>query len=91
MTAILPEVTDLPDLDAAVPCECPGEGHGDEGCQSEAKYRAAYPCGHQAELLCGKCTSDILLMIADGCPDCDGPYYCQDCDEPIEHLDMRPL
>lgn len=91
MTATMIETVELPDLNTALPCECPGDAHGPDGCEREAAYRVANPCGHQAELLCGPCTSDILRIVADGCPNCDGWLLCPDCGEDVDHMEVQPI
>ncbi len=93
MTVTDAEVEALPDLDQGLPCQCPGEAHQPEGCDRTARYRATFPCGHCPELLCGTCTSDLIAMIDNGCPEpgCDELICCPQCDQPAEHVVVRPL
>lgn len=91
MTAVLPDIDQLPDLDAVVPCECPG--HGDQGCATEAEVLTwNSPCGHEQETLCEPCALGARIMVLEeGCASCGGPFSCESCDADIEDLGMRTL
>lgn len=91
MTAVLPDIDQMPDLDAAVPCECPG--NGDDGCPDEAEVLTwNSPCGHEQEALCKPCAAGVRdMIIEEGCANCGGPIICDVCDADIEDLGFRAL
>ncbi len=91
MPAAVVDMTQLPDVESTVPCECSGDSHAPDGSQREARYRTSNPCGHQVELLCGHCVSDLMRVIAEGCPDCGGVLHCLECDAEIDVIVVVPL
>lgn len=77
----------LPDLDAAVACECP---HHEGGCPDEAtRLTWDMPCGHEQEALCQACTQDVVALVRD--EDCGVVVVCDSCDSPVSDIGIRQL